>query len=403
MLLIDLKQLNEIVQPTQSKIIFLVVDGLGGLPHPDSGKSELETSHLPNLDRIAKDSACGLTTPVLPGITPGSGPGHLSLFGYDPLKYEIGRGVLEALGIGVNLNPDDVAIRGNFCTVDRDGLLIDRRAGRIPTDQSLLLCQKLNGIEIDDISLTVYPVQDHRFVLVMNGQNLSDEVTETDPQMLGVSPRDATAITSRAKKTANSVNAFIMQASKLLQNEDQANMVLLRGFSQLPTLPDINSAYGLNSAAIAAYPMYRGLAQLLGMQVIQTGTSFPQEVLTLSENYHNHNFFFLHYKPADAAGEDGNFSEKVEALEQLDAIVPQILDLNPDVFVIAGDHSTPAVMASHSWHEVPFLIHSQWTIGDGVEEFTERACQHGSIGRIPASTAMLLTLAHAGKLSKYGP
>ena len=401
--MIDLAQLNEIVQPTQSKIIFLVVDGLGGLPHPESGKSELETAQLPNLDRIAKDSACGLTTPVLPGITPGSGPGHLSLFGYNPLKYEIGRGVLEALGVGVDLKPGDVAARGNFCTVDRDGLLVDRRAGRIPTDQSLLLCQKLNSIELDDISLTVYPVQDHRFVLVMNGQNLSEEISGTDPQVLGVPPRDVKAITPKAQKTANSANAFIRHASKLLQDENQANMVLLRGFSQLPTLPSINNAYGLNSAAIAAYPMYRGLAQLLGMQVIQTGSSFQQELTTLYENYQSYNFFFLHYKPADAAGEDGNFSAKVEALEQLDGMVPQILSLNPDVLVIAGDHSTPAVMASHSWHEVPFLVNSQWTIGGGIDEFTELACRQGSIGRIPASTAMLLTLAHAGKLSKYGP
>ena len=401
--MIDLPQLAEIVQPTPSKILFLVVDGLGGLPHPESGKSELEKAYLPNLDRLARESACGLTTPVLPGIAPGSGPGHLALFGYDPLKYQIGRGVLEALGIDVELQPGDVAARGNFCTVDRKGLLLDRRAGRIPSEESAALCHRLDAIDVDGVDLSVYPVRDHRFVLVMKGHDLAEEIGETDPQGVGVSPREAKALVPTAEKTAIAVREFVAQAREVLRSEDRANMVLLRGFSQLPTLPQMGEAYHLTPAAIVAYPMYRGLAQLLGMQVIPTGLTFQEELTTLREHYRAHDFLFLHYKPADAAGEDGDFAAKVQALEALDALLPQVVELEPDVLVVAGDHATPAVLASHSWHLVPFLLRSQWTRGDGIPEFTERACANGSIGRIPATNAMLLALAHAGKLTRYGP
>jgi 2,3-bisphosphoglycerate-independent phosphoglycerate mutase len=399
----NLEMLRECCVPTQSKIVMLVVDGLGGLAHPGTGISELETANLPNLDAMAQESACGLTTPVLPGVTPGSGPGHLALFGYDPLKYLIGRGALEALGIDVPLEPGDVAARGNFCTVDGGGLIVDRRAGRIPSEMSASLCKLLNRIELDGVQVDVFPVRDHRFVLRLRGEGLSDLLTESDPQQVGVPPNSVEPIDEGAESTARVVNRFTAQAKQLLAKENRANMVLLRGFAQLPDLPPMGQVYRLNAAGIAAYPMYRGLAEVVGMQVIPTGDTFADEIDTLHQYYSAYEFFFVHYKPADTAGEDGNFEGKVNRLEELDSFILRIRELNPDVFVVAGDHSTPAILAGHSWHPVPLMVHSRFTKGEGVSGFNERACAQGSIGRVLATDVMMLALAHAGKLTKFGP
>ena len=401
--MIDLEELHDCYVTTSSKIVLLVVDGLGGLPHPDTGKSELETAHLPNLDAMARESACGMTTPVLPGVAPGSGPGHLALFGYDPLRYIIGRGALEALGIEVELRPGDVAARGNFCTVDADGNLVDRRAGRIPTEFSAPLCQRLDTIELPGVQVDVFPVQDYRFVLRLRGEGLSEAITETDPQISGVPALPVRAIEADGEKTANLVNEFVSQAGRLLAEEERGNMVLLRGWAQLPSLPPMRDIYRINPAGIAAYPMYRGLATVADMRIVPTGHTFSDEVDTLHQEFENHDFFFIHYKPADAAGEDGDFDAKVKTLEDLDPLIPRIRELDPDVFMVAGDHSTPAIMAAHSWHPVPFMLHSKLTRGEGVPEFHERACSLGSIGRIPATNIMLLAMSHAGKLTKFGP
>ena len=401
--MIDLEQLHDCYIKTSSKIVLLVVDGLGGLPHPDTGKSELETANLPNLDAMARESACGLTTPVLPGVAPGSGPGHLALFGYDPLRYIIGRGALEALGIEVELRPGDVAARGNFCTVDGEGKLVDRRAGRIPTEFSAPLCQRLDTIELPGVQVDVFPVQDYRFVLRLRGEGLSEAITETDPQINGVPALPVNPVEPSGQKTANLVNEFVAQAGKLLAEEERGNMVLLRGWAQLPSLPPMRDIYRIDPAGIAAYPMYRGLATVANMRIVPTGKTFSDEVDTLHEEFANHDFFFIHYKPADAAGEDGDFDAKVKTLEDLDPLIPRIRELDPDVFMVAGDHSTPAIMAAHSWHPVPFMLHSKLTRGEGVPSFDERACGTGSIGSIPATQVMLLAMSHSGKLTKFGP
>ena len=401
--MIDLPYIGDLFRSTPSKIVMLVVDGLGGLPHPETGKSELETANLPNLDGLARESACGLTTPVMPGITPGSGPGHMALFGYDPVKYLMGRGVLEALGIGVGLVEGDVAARGNFCTVDSMGLVVDRRAGRIPTEESTPLVELLNQIEVPGVRVSVYPVRDYRFVLLLKGDGLEDQVGETDPQAVGEAPLEARALSPGSEKTARVANAFVAAAQEVLGAQATANMVLLRGFSRLPRLPDFAATYRLNPAAVAAYPMYRGLAKLVGMKVLPTGRDFDNELDTLGQHFAEHDFFFLHYKPADAAGEDGDFNAKVLRLEELDARIPRLLELGADALVVAGDHSTPAILGSHSWHPVPFLVHSSLTTDYGVPSFSERSCRAGSLGRVPATSVMTLALAHAGKLSKFGP
>ena len=401
--MIDFPYLSEVCRSTGSKIVFLVVDGLGGAPHPDTGRSELQTARLPHLDRLARDSACGLTVPVLPGITPGSGPGHMSLFGYDPVKYLMGRGVLEALGIDVELGEGDLAARGNFCTVDGAGLVVDRRAGRIPSEESAPLVDLLDSIEVPGVELSVYPVRGHRFVLVLRGEGLDDRVGETDPQEVGVAPAEPKPLSREARRSAAAVSAFLEAAREKLGGREKANMVLLRGFSRLPHLPDFGDAYRLRPAAVAAYPMYRGLAKLLGMTVLATGQDFDDELQKLEENWDRHDFFFVHYKPADAAGEDGDFGAKVASLEALDACIPRLLELSPDTLVVAGDHSTPAVMGAHSWHPVPLMVHSAATRGQGVPEFTERGCGAGTLGTLPATSVMMMALAHAGKLAKFGP
>ena len=401
--MIDLPFLADICRPTDSKIVLLVVDGLGGAPNPETKKSELETAELPNLDRLAKRSAAGVTTPVMHGITPGSGPGHMALFGYDPVKYLMGRGVLEALGIDVELGPGDMAARGNLCTVDDNNNITDRRAGRIPTAESAPLVEMLNDIEISGVDVQVYPVQDYRFVLLMRGEDLDDKISETDPQMVGVMPLEARALNEASERAAAHVRAFITAAGEVLREREYANMAMLRGFSLLPELPDFGQRYSLNPGAVAAYPMYRGLAKVVGMRVIPTGMTFNDELDTLEEHFDEHDFFFLHYKPADAAGEDGDFAAKVKTLEELDACIERLVEMQPDVLVVAGDHSTPAILGAHSWHPVPLLVHSRWTEGDGIEEFTERACATGSLRSIPATEVMMLAMAHAGKLLKYGP
>ncbi|MDO8532390.1 MAG: 2,3-bisphosphoglycerate-independent phosphoglycerate mutase [Dehalococcoidia bacterium] len=398
----DFPHLADIVESSPSKILMLVADGLGGLPHPETGKSELETARIPNLDRLAQRSACGLTVPVAAGVTPGSGPGHLGLFGYDPLKYIIGRGVLEAIGIGLDVRDGDVAARGNFCSVEAQGLITDRRAGRISTERCTELCQRLSAIKLAGVDVQVAPVREHRFVLMLRGPGLSPDVSETDPQKTGVAPLDTRAESAKGRKTAKLVTEWVTQARGMLADAAPANMVMLRGFSQLPRLPQMGEAYRLKPAAIAAYPMYRGLARLVGMEVIPTGMTFSEEMDTLAQRWRDHDFFYLHYKPADSAGEDGDFSRKVSMLEALDAAIPRLLEMKPDVFIVAGDHSTPAVLKGHSWHPVPFLLHSRWTGGLGVAGFNERACRQGALGEFPATRVMLQALAHAGKLMKYG-
>ena len=401
--MIDFPYIGDICRKTRSKIVMLVVDGLGGLAHPDTGLSELDAARLPNLDRLAGRSSCGLTDPVAPGITPGSGPGHMALFGYDPVKYLLGRGVLEAVGIGAELTDRDVAARGNFATVDSEGRLVDRRAGRIPTAESAPLARLLDRIQLSDVEVSVLPVRDYRFVLLMRGDGLGAAVRETDPQDLGLPPLEARPLDAGSSATASAANSFVSAAAAVLAGRSTANSVLLRGFSKLPTLPLFGATYKLNPAAIAAYPMYRGLAGIVGMEVLQTGQTFSEQLDTLESHFDEHDFLFLHYKPADAAGEDGDFDAKVSRLEELDALMPRLVEMGADALVVAGDHASPAVLGGHGWHPVPLLVHSALTVGEGIDSFTERDCARGSLGRLAATSVIMLALAHAGKLSKFGP
>jgi 2,3-bisphosphoglycerate-independent phosphoglycerate mutase len=399
----NLELIKKISTPSPSKIVLLVIDGLGGLPDPRTGKTELETASTPNLDRLAAKSICGLIDPVGPGITPGSTPGHLALFGYDPVKHsEISRGVVEALGIDFDLKPKDIAARGNFCTVDKAGVVTDRRAGRIPTEKCIELCQLLDGIKIEGVKLFVRPVKEHRFVVIFRGEGLAPGVSDSDPQQTGVAPKAIKAEQATARRTAEIANEFIEKARKILAGQHPANMVILRGFSHKPKLPTMSDIYKLKPAAIAVYPMYRGLAKLVGMQLLKTGTTVKEEFDTLKQNYADHDFFFIHIKGTDSAGEDGDFDRKASVIEEIDKALPALTALKSDVIVVSGDHSTPALLKSHSWHPVPVLLYSRWCRADRVGEFSESACTMGGLGRFPATQIMPLAMANALKLNKFG-
>jgi 2,3-bisphosphoglycerate-independent phosphoglycerate mutase len=399
----DLDLIRTLVKPAETKIMLLVIDGLGGLPAAPKGLSELELADSRNLDDLAGSSLCGLQVPVGSGITPGSGPGHLALFGYDPLRHSVGRGVLSALGIGFDLASSDVAARGNFCTVDRSGVVTDRRAGRISSERNQELCRRLRDIRIKDVEIFLRTVKEHRFLLVLRGQGLSADLEDTDPQRVGGKPLPPSPSKQTAEKTAAAVEAFIAEAKTRLADQSPANMVLLRGFSQKPSWPTMQEAFGLKAAAVASYPMYRGVAKLVGMECLEAGEDIRESVDAVRRRWDDFDFFFLHFKKTDAAGEDGDFERKARLIEEADRQIPSIMELKPDVVIVTGDHSTPARLKYHSWHPVPVLLYSEHCRSDDVQRFHETECLRGGLGpRFPACELMPLALANAFRLDKYG-
>lgn len=385
-------------------MVLLVLDGLGGLPHPDSGLTELETASTPNLDALARESISGLIHAIGPGITPGSGPAHMALFGYDPLRFEVGRGVLSALGVGVELGPDDLAARVNFCTVE-DGVVTDRRAGRISSDENARLCEKLGAIRLEGVEADIRPEKEHRAALVLRGPGLSERLSDTDPQRTGQAPLRCEALPEGdedAERTADLVNSYLDKVAGVLADEHPANMILTRGFAKLPHIPHMTDLYAMRAGAIATYPMYRALAKLVGMDIIDTGPSFADQYDALKGAWQDFDYFFVHYKYTDSRGEDGDFDAKVACIEEVDALLPRLVALNPEVLAVTGDHSTPALLAGHSWHPSPLLLRSRWERRDEVETFGESACTRGGLGIFPAMDLLPLMLANAQRLNKFG-
>lgn len=399
----DFEFIKKLIIPGQTKIVLLVMDGLGGLPREAGGKTELETARTPNLDQLAAKSDLGLSQPAGAGITVGSGPGHQAIFGYDPIKYEIGRGALEVLGVDFKLDPKDIAARGNFCTVDQDGIIIDRRAGRLSTHISRELILLLRSIEVEGVEFFLEPIKEHRFAFVMRGEGLGSALTVTDPYKTGLKPLSIKALNPESEKSARCLNDFIAQARILLTGQDPANMILLRGFAKLPSLPQYPEYFGLNPAAIANNGMYRGVSRLVGMEVLDVPEdTIESEFETLEKYWADYDYFFIHIKKTDTYGADGDFDGKVSVIEEVDALLPRLLALDPDVVIVSGDHSTPAVMKSHSWHPVPTLIYSKFVRPDNITEFGERACARGNLGIINATDVILHALANAGRIKKYG-
>lgn len=399
----DLSIIKNLAVSSDQKVVLLIMDGLGGLPGGPQNKTELETAKTPNLDRMAGEGTCGLHVPIGPGITPGSGPAHLSVFGYDPIQHQVGRGVLAALGINFDLQEGDVAARGNFCTVDGDGVITDRRAGRISTEKNRELCGLLNTVSIPGVEVFVDTVKEHRLLLVLRGSGLSEEVNDTDPQQVGKKPLIPTAKGPGAEKTIEAVNEFIRQAEKILADQSPANMLTLRGFASKPSWPPLSEIYGLRTGAIAAYPMYKGVAKLVGMDIIDTGTELEDEFDTLEQVWNDYDFFYFHVKPTDSAGEDGDFDKKVSIIERVDRQIPRLLALKPGAVVVTGDHSTPAVMKSHSSHPVPALLWSPLCRPDSVTAFSESDCLGGGLGPTLVGKALMpLAMSHAGRIEKFG-
>lgn len=395
---------TSLLTPASTKIVLLVMDGLGGLPMELGGQTELETAKTPNMDRLAAEGMLGQTLPIDFGITPGSGPAHMSLFGYDPVKYEVGRGVLEALGVGMYVHRGDVAVRGNFCTIDAEGKISDRRAGRISTEEAAPLIEKLKAIRLPGVELELKHVKEYRFALVMRGEGLSPDVNETDPQRTGVPPLPVVARSPEAHKTADLFNRWIDEAKKILADQPKANCATLRGFATDPRLAMFEDRYHLRAACVAVYPMYKGVSSLVGMKVVDVEGETPaDEFATVARYWNDFDFFFVHIKKTDSYGEDGNFDGKVHVIETVDEALPELLKLKPDVLMITGDHSTPCKLKSHSWHPVPFLLWAPATVRpDTQDRFGERYCAQGGLGTINSLEAMPLALAHAQRLTKFG-
>jgi 2,3-bisphosphoglycerate-independent phosphoglycerate mutase len=384
-----------------AKILLVVIDGLGGLPI--NGKTELEAARTPNLDSLASKSVCGLTHPISLGITPGSGPAHFALFGYDPLQYEIGRGVLEALGLGIELNVSDVVARGNFA-LKKGEIVVDRRAGRLSSEENRRICKMLQEKigEIEGVKISIMPGKEHRFALVLRGDKLNPAISDNDPQKNYQKIKQIVALNIEAQRTAGILNKLIDRANELLKSDYPANTLLLRGFSSLPKIPSMKDLYKLNPAAIATYPMYKGLAKLVGMEVLECGETLEDEFRCLKERFDKYDFFFFHIKKTDSYGEDGNFDAKVKLIEEIDKYVPQLLELKPEVLVITSDHSTPCLLKSHSWHPNPLLLYSERCRRDELKKFSERECIRGGLGIFPTVELMPLMLANALKLQKFG-
>jgi len=394
--------LSRLLIRNDSKIVLVVVDGLGGMADEEHS-TELEEAATPHLDRLAAAGVTGLLDPVGPGITPGSGPGHLALFGYDPFRHELGRGVLSAAGLGFDLLPGDVAARANLCTLDADGNVADRRAGRPSDDEARRVVDRLQReVRVPDVELFFRHERQHRVLVVVRGEGLDPRVTDTDPQATGVPSLEPRALDPAARKMADVATRINEEARRVLADEGAATGLLLRGFDSRRNLPAFGERFGLRAAAVAVYPMYRGIADLLGMDVLGPPGDLTDQIDLLRKNWENADFFFVHHKDADSAGEDGDRSAKIAAIERLDEAVPDVLALRPDVIVVTGDHSTPSQMAAHSWHPVPVLVWGRRSGRDDVERFGERWCLLGALGRRPSVELMPIILATAGRLAKYG-
>jgi 2,3-bisphosphoglycerate-independent phosphoglycerate mutase len=394
--------LKDLATKSPQKIVLLVMDGVGGLPMEPGGKTELETARTPNLDALAASAECGMHLPIGHGITPGSAPGHLALFGYNPLEYPIGRGVVAATGVAFPMKPGDVAARLNFATLDAAGAISDRRAGRIPTEKCASLCELLKAVSIRNVEVFVRPVKDYRAVVVFRGKGLSDAVADTDPQAMGVPPLDPVATQAEGARTAQVAKEFVAQARRILSSQTPANGVLLRGFAELPHIPSLQELYQLTPIALAVYPDYKGVARLVGMDAVEDLADLDAQAKALKSVWEAHDFIFIHHKYTDSKGEDGDFNAKVKEIEKVDAFLPRVLEMKPDIIIVTGDHSTPSFARAHTAHPVPFLIAGTGVRGDGTRKFGERDCARGIWGTISGQMLLRIALSYAGKLKKFG-
>lgn len=413
-----LELLKDLAFPNGTKILLWVFDGVGGLPHPESGKTELEMAQTPHLDAFARQASCGGLEPFGAGVTPGSGPGHMSIFGYPVADFDLARGVVEVLGAervllngeevaDFRLRPSDLAMRGNFATLDdRNGqkVVSDRRANKIATEESARVCERLSReIHIEGYEVFVMPGEQHRFAVTIRGPELASGLTDGDPQKSGLAVPPIAATRPAAKRAAEVVNAFVEQATTVLEAEPQANTVLLRGIGTPPEIPTMQELYGIRCAAIATYPMYRGIASLVGMDVLEVGSmSHEDEVATLEKHFDDYDFFYLHIKETDSYAHTGEWEKKAGVLEECDPLFERARALGFDVVIVTGDHCTPCLLMEHSWHPIPTMLWSKTVLAGGSQAYTERECYKGTMGVRPSTDLLPLALAEAGRLKKFG-
>jgi len=397
------KLISSLAIENDKRIVLLVMDGLGDCDNAGKGTA-LQQARTANLDALAGGSALGLITPIATGVTPGSGPAHLGLFGYDPLIYQVGRGVLSALGVEFPLERRDVAARLNFCTIDSAGNVTDRRAGRISDDENHRLLEKIRQklSPPDGVEVFFQTVAEHRALMVLRGDDLDERIGQTDPQATGVQPLSPARPPHDTSKTAKMVERIIWGVRQILSDEPKANMILARGFAKYPDWPSFSQRYKLNPAAVAGYPMYRGVARLVGIPVAAQPTAAADVCAAAAKACKDYTFVFAHFKYPDKTGEDGDLPGKVKCIEEMDAAMPVLLAAEPDVLIITGDHSTPPSLKAHSWHPVPVLMKAPYLRGGDGGRFDEVACRSGQIGTITAKELLPLGMAHAGKLEKFG-
>jgi 2,3-bisphosphoglycerate-independent phosphoglycerate mutase len=395
-------ELTSLLNDSTCHIVLVVMDGLGGFADAQFD-SELEQAKTPNLDQLAAEGVVGLTLPAGAGITAGSGPGHLALFGYDPTEFELGRGVLSATGVEFDLRPGDVAARGNLCTLDDEGNVTDRRAGRIADDRAQALTDALNDrVEVDGVEVMFRHISSHRVLAVLRGEGLDHRIADLDPQRTGVPPKDPAALDPAAEHTADVLRDVDAAIRKVLADHDGADALLLRGFDTHHDLPSFADRYKLRAATVAIYPMYRGVAKLCGMDALPRPSGLDEQIAAMRDWWDAYDYFFLHHKKTDEAGHDGKRDEKVAAIEAMDGVIPDIVALQPDVIAVTGDHSSPTQLSGHSWHPVPTLLWGPHVGRDDVTSFGERACVGGLLGQRPTTDLMPIMLASAGKIEKYG-
>jgi len=397
-----------------SKILFIVIDGVGGLPLPETGLTELETAFTPNLNKMASRGITGMSMPIAPGIAPGSGVAHLALFGYDPIKYAIGRGAIAAYGVNLDMEKGNVAVRVNFAGFSPEGAVMDRRAGRLSTEKNMKLCKMLRDIKIPGVDIIVETVLDYRSVVIFKGEGLYPNLSDSDPQRVGKSifPGEIKALDDESSSMKEIAIKFVNMANEILKEgakgiadleNDQHVGILTRGYSWRPEIPSMKDLYKLNKlGAFATYPDYRGVAKIVGMEIAYTGDELEEQIDVLEKSIDKYDFFFFHVKKTDSAGEDGNFHKKVHLIEEFDNLVPRLEQLDIDVKVVTGDHSTPATFKGHSWHPVPFVLNGKWCRPDNVKGFSESQCEKGALGQFQATEAMLYALGMAGRIAKFG-
>lgn len=401
------------------KIVLIVLDGLGDRPNKIlHGRTALQAAYRPNLNHLASLGINGVMHPIKPGIRSGSDTSHLSLLGYDPEEVYTGRGPFEALGLGLEVLPGDIAFRANFGTVDSGGIVMDRRADRISQGTDLL-ASSLN-MNIDGYIFRVKEGVEHRAALVIHGPGLSSAVTDSDPHEVGKKVETVKGVDEAGKRTAELVNRFLEKVRNILRNHPvnteriknglkPANEVLLRGAGKAPDLIPFEKKYGMKGACIAGIPMITGLCNMLGMDIIKvkgatgrTDTNYEGKVSALINALKTHDFVILNFKGTDVAGHDGDPILKKSVIERVDrAIAPLKNQLENTAIAITGDHSTPCEMKDHSGDHLPILFVTSGNLRDRVKRFDEISCMEGGL-EINSTNVMDYLLQISDRSDKYG-